>query len=284
MASCDSGNVGTVVRPGASFAHALHQGGVPLLVASQFPLSTEGSVPLVATLYSGLLWGGNPLLLLQEIRAELHARYTSRWHDWASLVVYEALPQALGEQLDRVRYFQSRRALDAALERIDRAVREVDASSASRSFGSSTWPSRTPWSVFPRRSLRNRMHRLRGSSRKRLAQAAFTLGAQTSVDLAERKMDACDLLDTHGATTIAQFAVCSSAMAALRSGSLRCTGFWFRPSRSRGARQARDRAAGKRPISADMHCEHPDMSRSAPGRTGAWRSWTAHPAGRCRRQ
>ena len=79
VASCDSGNVGTVIRPGASFAHALHQGGVPLVVASQFPLSTEGSVPLVATLYAGLLWGGNPLLLLQQIRAELHARYTSRW-------------------------------------------------------------------------------------------------------------------------------------------------------------------------------------------------------------
>src|SRR5262249_6277145 len=47
VASCDSGNVGSVVRPGASFAHALHQGGVPLVIASQFPLSIEGSVPLV---------------------------------------------------------------------------------------------------------------------------------------------------------------------------------------------------------------------------------------------
>ncbi len=42
VASCDSGNVGSVVRPGASFAHALHQGGVPLVVASQFPLSIGG--------------------------------------------------------------------------------------------------------------------------------------------------------------------------------------------------------------------------------------------------
>ena len=37
VASCDSGNIGTVSIPGASFAHALHQAGIPLVVASQFP-------------------------------------------------------------------------------------------------------------------------------------------------------------------------------------------------------------------------------------------------------
>jgi len=133
VASCDSGNVGSVVRPGASFAHALHQGGVPLVVASQFPLSVEGSVPLVATLYRGLLWGDHPLVLLREIRAELHARYTSRWHDWASLVVYEALPRDMAQQLERARYFQAKRAVDAALEGIDGAVEgAVFSSDASR--------------------------------------------------------------------------------------------------------------------------------------------------------
>ena len=126
VASCDSGNVGSVVRPGASFAHALHQGGVALVVASQFPLSVEGSVPLVATLYRGLLWGDHPLVLLREIRAELHARYTSRWHDWASLVVYEALPSDMARQLDRARYFQAKRAVDAALQRIDDAAEHAD--------------------------------------------------------------------------------------------------------------------------------------------------------------
>ena len=53
-----------------------------------------------ATLYKGLLWGEQPAAAAAAMRAELHARYTSRWHDWASLVVYEALPQALDEQLD----------------------------------------------------------------------------------------------------------------------------------------------------------------------------------------
>jgi hypothetical protein len=61
VASCDSGNVGTVIMPGASFAHALHEAGIPLVVASQFPLSKEGSV-LLGEMYSGLLWGENPLV------------------------------------------------------------------------------------------------------------------------------------------------------------------------------------------------------------------------------
>ena len=196
VASCDSGNVGSVVRPGASFAHALHQGGVPLVVASQFPLSIEGSVPLVATLYRGLLWGGNPLLLLQQIRAELHARYTSRWHDWASLVVYEALPQALAEQLDRTRYFQARRAVDAALERIDLSVQPTDESAPDRrpvplgpalSLAISYLPVDGPFGV--------ECIGLRASARKRLAQAAFALAERGSAGGAGWEQDCCDLLE-----------------------------------------------------------------------------------------
>jgi beta-lactamase superfamily II metal-dependent hydrolase len=172
VASCDSGNVGTVTIPGASFAHALHQSGIPLVVASQFPLSKPGSVPLAATLYPGLLWGEHPLVLLQRLRAELHARYTSRWHDWASLVVYEALPQALDDQLDTLRYHQAKRAMDAGLQHVDLAIQQ---------------PTRATL-----RALDARIERavarlpltgqyavecvgLRASSRKRRAQAAFTL-------------------------------------------------------------------------------------------------------------
>jgi beta-lactamase superfamily II metal-dependent hydrolase len=122
LASCDGGNVGSLVLPGADLAHALHQAGIPLVVAAQFPLSMEGSVPLASTLYEGLLRGEHPLVLLQQLRAELHARYTTTYHDWASLVVYEALPRALSEQLESLRYQQAKRAMDAALQRVDRAV------------------------------------------------------------------------------------------------------------------------------------------------------------------
>ena len=131
VANCDSGNVGTVIIPGASFAHALHHAGVPtryttlacpratprwrahalhhagvpLVVASQFPLSKEGSVPLAGALYTGLLWGENPLVLLQQLRAELHVRYTSSWHDWASLVVYRGAPSGAVRTIGRLAVF-----------------------------------------------------------------------------------------------------------------------------------------------------------------------------------
>jgi hypothetical protein len=176
VASCDSGNVGTVIHPGASFAHALHQAGIPLVVASQFPLSKEGSIPMAETLYNGLLWGQNPLVLLQQLRAELHARYTANWHDWASLVVYEALPQALSEQLETLRYRQTKRAIQSVLQQIDQAVehgsdpanqarlKQLDVA-LERAVG--RLPLNGPYSA--------ECIGIRASAWKRLAEAAFTL-------------------------------------------------------------------------------------------------------------
>ena len=191
VAGCDSANVGTVAVPGASFAHALHQAGIPLVVASQFPLSMEGSVPLVRALYQGLLWGEHPLLLLQRARAELHARYTAMWHDWASLVVYEALPHSLGEQLDGLRYQQTRRAMNAALERIDRAVAaQSDESLQGLRDGVSNALRRMPFDgQYGVECLG-----LRASARKRLAQAAFTLAARAP-DRSAQLDDPFDLLE-----------------------------------------------------------------------------------------
>ena len=191
IASCDSANVGTVAIPGASFAHALHQSGIPLVVASQFPLSKEGSVPLAGALYQGLLWGEHPLVLLQRLRAELHARYTSVWHDWASLVVYEALPQALADQLDTLKYLQARRAIDAGLQRFDLAVRGRDGNSLA---GLDEAIDR----AVERLPLGGRYGveciGLRASSMKRRAQYAFTVASRQGRDLQSRR-DPLDLLE-----------------------------------------------------------------------------------------
>ncbi|HYC92755.1 MAG TPA: CHAT domain-containing protein [Thermoanaerobaculia bacterium] len=188
VASCDSGNVNQVAQPGASFAHALHQSGIPLVLASQFPLSKPGSVPLAATLYDGLLWGKNPLVLLRELRAELHTVYTSKWHDWASLVVYEALPQALNEQLEKLRYFQTKRAINATLERIDRAVKRA---LEERSVASLEKLHKEIESAVGRLPLKGPYSAecigIRASARKRLAQAAF--------NTPESPRDAYDLLE-----------------------------------------------------------------------------------------
>ena len=75
VASCDSGNLGSVLLRGASFAHDLHQSGIPLVVASQFPLSKPGSVVMTRTLYRELLMAENPIITLHRVRAELHSLY-----------------------------------------------------------------------------------------------------------------------------------------------------------------------------------------------------------------
>lgn len=115
VASCVSRNVASVFVSGASFAHELHQAGIPLVVAAHFPLSIEGSVLLTARLYTGLLLGEHPLWLLQQARAELHATYAPNGHDWASLVVYEALPSRL-IRTEREQTSRSRSGLEQRLD------------------------------------------------------------------------------------------------------------------------------------------------------------------------
>jgi hypothetical protein len=195
IASCDSGNVGSVVVPGASFAHAVHQSGIPFVVGAQFPLSKEGSIPLTARLYNGLLWGEHPLHVLQQARAELHARYNTNWHDWASVVVYEALPPTLDDQLDTLRYAQARRAMNAALEWIDKAVgsnqlttpESLEALNHAVSYAVDRLPLDRQYTVEG--------IALRASSLKRRAQAAFTLAGNTQALQGGALSDQYDLLD-----------------------------------------------------------------------------------------
>ncbi|MGA2075441.1 MAG: CHAT domain-containing protein [Terriglobia bacterium] len=118
LASCDSGSVGSVVGAGASIAHALHEAGIPLVVASQFPLSFAGSVVMAEVLYEGLLEGGDPRAVLVRLRRELVAR-VPRTHDWASVVAYASFPQDLERQLSIVRIRQASRRIEAALNHAD---------------------------------------------------------------------------------------------------------------------------------------------------------------------
>lgn len=124
LATCDSGNVGSVMVPGGSIAHVLHQAGIPLVLASQVPLTKEGSVLVVRELYRGLLRCENPWVLMHGVRKTLHGRLGARCHDWASLVVYESLPAQWSEFIEQARYQFAKMATDAAFARVDRAVAE----------------------------------------------------------------------------------------------------------------------------------------------------------------
>jgi hypothetical protein len=121
LASCNAGNQGTVMGVGASIGHALHEAGVPLVVASQFPLSFGGSVLMVQELYVGLLWGEDPRKLLVGLRRRLHARYRDR-HDWASLTAYASLPADFERQLADAAVRRSMDSIDVALGVADQVL------------------------------------------------------------------------------------------------------------------------------------------------------------------
>jgi hypothetical protein len=122
LASCDSGNVGSVAGAGSSIAHALHESGIPMVVAGQFPLSFEGSVRLLDTLYEGLLWGVDPRRLLYDLRRRLYAQFPDN-HDWASLTAYVSFPSDFSEQLESAKIDQANEGINAAMNYADEATR-----------------------------------------------------------------------------------------------------------------------------------------------------------------
>jgi len=114
IASCDSGNAGSVVGAGASVAHAMHESGIPLVIASQFPLSFAGSVILTETLYEGLISGDDPRKSLDRARRLLKTK-VSDTHDWASVVAYASLPEEFDEEVAEARVLSAHGRMEAAL-------------------------------------------------------------------------------------------------------------------------------------------------------------------------
>ena len=125
LAACDSGQTGSVVGAGASIAHALHAAGVPLVVASQFPLTFDGSLVIVETLYRRLLEGDDPRHVLSDLRQQLRIQVPGS-HDWGSLVAYAALPADLEHQLEEVRLRQATRSIEAAFDWIDALIVQAE--------------------------------------------------------------------------------------------------------------------------------------------------------------
>jgi hypothetical protein len=124
LASCNASNVGTIGAIGASISHDLHEAGIPLVIASQFPLSFDGSVMMVEKLYNDLLWGKDPRESLIDLRRSLHSHFTNL-HDWASLTAYTTLPPDFDAQLADFRITRAKQALNATLNRADQELEQL---------------------------------------------------------------------------------------------------------------------------------------------------------------
>ncbi len=118
LATCDSGAVDSVIVPGGSIAHALHEAGIPWVVASQFPLYMSGSNVAVDTLYGRLLAGEDPRRVLHLLRQRLSTEVTHA-HDWASIVAYAVSPWDFEARVEAFRDRQVRARLDVRFKRMD---------------------------------------------------------------------------------------------------------------------------------------------------------------------
>ncbi len=185
LATCDSAGQRQVYTPDASVAHSLHSAGVPLVVASQFPLSVAGANRFVGQFYSDQFWGRHPLHTLHQARIELVGElYT---HDWASLVVYEALPSDLDSQLEELQYWQSRRAHEAALGRLEAEVAaknvEIDAILQDIDSKAERLPKSGPYET--------ESAGLRAAGHKRLAEEHFNLSRNVEEAQRTRHLRTC---------------------------------------------------------------------------------------------
>jgi hypothetical protein len=121
LATCDSGNVSSVLTPGGSIAHELHAAGVPWVIASQFPLWMRASSIAAEVLFDGLLKGDDPRWVLYVLRQRLRTDSPGT-HDWASIVAYATVPWDFEQQVDAFRDKQTRAKVEVKFARIDELV------------------------------------------------------------------------------------------------------------------------------------------------------------------
>lgn len=121
LATCDSGNVCSVLTPGGSIAHELHAAGIPWVFASQFPLWMRSSNIFTEVLYKRLLKGADPRCTLHELRQRLRTSCPET-HDWASIVAYATVPWNFEKQVNDFRDRQTRQQIEIKFEQIDKQL------------------------------------------------------------------------------------------------------------------------------------------------------------------
>lgn len=130
LATCDSGNVNSVLTPGGSIAHQLHAADIPWVIASQFPLWMRSSVVSTSILYKRLLEGADPRCVLHELRQRLRTSCGDT-HDWASIVAYASVPHDFVNQVNEFRDQQCRRRVESKFARIDELIHDGTADNES---------------------------------------------------------------------------------------------------------------------------------------------------------
>jgi hypothetical protein len=102
LAACDLANQTDSINPAKSVAHELHVSGIPVVIASQLPLTIDGSIILVRRFYTELLSGRDVRAALHAARVELYENSARAGHDWVSLVGYVQLNEGYADFLKNI--------------------------------------------------------------------------------------------------------------------------------------------------------------------------------------
>lgn len=125
LAACDAGNQKDTITPEKSIAHELHVSGLPVVVASQLPLTVPGSNILVRRFYHDLLEGLDVRTALHAARVELYEKREQAGHDWMSLVGYIELREGYADFLEDIRLKSQLVSLENLRDRAEAVVKEA---------------------------------------------------------------------------------------------------------------------------------------------------------------
>jgi hypothetical protein len=135
LAACDAGNQTDTITPEKSVAHELHVSGLPVVVASQLPLTVSGSNILVRRFYHDLLEGRDVRSALHRARVELYEKREEAGHDWLSLVGYVELREGYADFLQEIRLKSQLASLENLRDRAAVAAKEGAASDVLMEIG-----------------------------------------------------------------------------------------------------------------------------------------------------
>jgi hypothetical protein len=113
------------MTPTGSIAHALHAGGIPWVIASQFPLWMKASSLATRTLFSGIFNGDDPRHILYKLRQRLRTD-SAGTHDWASIVAYSTIPADFEQQVADFKTRQIKRKLEVKFDLADQYFQDTD--------------------------------------------------------------------------------------------------------------------------------------------------------------
>ncbi len=112
LAICDGGNQSNTVVEVGSLAQELHQAGVPIVIASQLPLTFPGSTIIAETLYRQWMDGEDIREGLYQARSNLYRAKNTTYHDWVGMVAYVRLPEGYHDYLLDIRLQSQLAALE----------------------------------------------------------------------------------------------------------------------------------------------------------------------------